>query len=367
MEMERIQRLRKLLQGANADSILVSHPLNVGYLTGFFGGDSWLLVTSEVELLISDARYSEDISRECPKIARVHIRDSSVPLLEATATCIGDLSPARQRCLIEADHLTVRQFQSLQDSCRNVEFELDSAIVAGLRSVKDESEITSIRRAITMAESALRDSMPQWRPQTSEREIATQLFQSIREHGGAGFAFSPIVGVGTRAALPHGVPTDAILGEQQFVLIDWGANEGQYLSDLTRVIPLRPIGEQLKSRYEAVLEAHRAAANILAPGVGLEEVDSAARKVLRSYDLEPYFTHGLGHGFGLEIHESPRMGKKQKGQLEENMVVTIEPGVYFPEWGGIRIEDDYRITEHGAERLSTLPQELESWSMFSSL
>jgi Xaa-Pro aminopeptidase len=356
----RRNQVRKLLRDASAESLLVSSVFNVTYLTGFTGDDSLLLISKDKCVLISDPRYEQQIEEECPGL-ETFIRKPSNSTLLAAAQVAKQCHVSN--LLVEGDTITLAHYESLKNVLPDVQFGTSRGMVESLREIKDAWEISRIQRAITMAERAFISVKNGLTQETSEREIANDLDRAIRMLGGKGSAFATIVGVGPRAALPHGVPQDYKLKEHPFVLIDWGAREGLYLSDLTRVLVTSRIPAKFERIYNAVLDAHLAAANTLKPGVLMSAVDAAARKVLDDCGLGKRFTHGLGHGFGLQIHEATRLAKGQDRPLAENMVLTIEPGVYIPGWGGVRIEDDYLITADGCQRLTSLPRDIESNSI----
>jgi Xaa-Pro aminopeptidase len=225
--------------------------------------------------------------------------------------------------------------------------------------IKDKQELGEIIRSIRMAERAFEVMRASLRPEQTEKQIADEMEHQIRLFGGAGFAFTPIVGVGPRAALPHGRPSQREVAESPFMLVDWGAKAGLYMSDLTRVLATDTISAKLQKVHSTVLAAQEAAIEAIAPGVPLADVDAAARSVIEQAGFGKRFGHGLGHGFGLEIHENPRMSTISKGELQAGMVVTVEPGIYIPGWGGVRLEDDVLVTRDGHEVLSTLPKRLE--------
>jgi Xaa-Pro aminopeptidase len=354
---KRRSQVRKLIRDAGGEALLVTSVHNVTYLTGFTGDDSFLLISRDKCVLISDPRYEQQISEECPGL-ETFIRKPSASTLMAVAD-VSDKCKLRSM-LVEGDTITLGQYESLRACLASVQFGTSRGLVESLREIKDAWEISRIERAIAMAERAFVSVKNGLTLETTERQIADDLDRAIRLLGGKGAAFSTIVGVGPRAALPHGVPQEYRLKEHPFVLIDWGAKEGLYLSDLTRVLVTSRIPAKFERIYDAVLQAHEAAVAMLRPGVLMAEVDNAARKVLDDCGLGKRFTHGLGHGFGLQIHEATRLAKGQNRPLQENMVLTIEPGVYLPGWGGVRIEDDYLITAEGHRRLTTLPRDLHS-------
>jgi len=193
----------------------------------------------------------------------------------------------------------------------------------------------------------------------TEREVAAELEYQARRIGAKGLSFPPIVAVGARAALPHARPTERKLSDSDFTLVDWGANSGLYLSDLTRIWVTGRISPKLRKIYAIVLKAQLAAIEAIRPGRTGEEVDSVARGVIARAGFGKEFGHGLGHGLGLEIHEAPRLAKSQNMKLRAGMIVTVEPGVYIPRWGGVRIEDDVLVTRSGYEVLSDVPKQFE--------
>ncbi len=353
----RRQAVRERLRELQADAFLISSPFNVTYLTGFTGEDSSLLLLEETELLVSDARYQQQLAEECPEI-ELHIRPPSTNLL--TACCEVIKRRRVVRLAVEADHISHANYKLLEDLLGGDCLAAASGWVEQLRMIKDRWELERIERAVVMAERAF-ESLRGWlTPETTEKQVADFLESAIRHLGGKQSAFPVIVGVGPRAALPHGRPGPQRVGEHPLLLIDWGANEGQYLSDLTRVLVTSRIGRKLVRIYQAVLDAHLAAEKLLRPGVTAEAVDQAARAELEKAGLGSYFNHGLGHGFGLQIHEAPRLAARQPLPLEAGMVITIEPGVYQRGWGGVRLEDDYLIVRDGCRRLSSLPRELDA-------
>lgn len=353
----RRQRLRKLLP--DCDALLITNEMNVRYLTGFTGDSTYLIVLqgkADEVLLISDPRYEQQISEQCPGL-NTFIRKPSKLLMDAACEQLERLKPGS--VMIEAGSLSVSQFDRLSE-VKNVRWVKGTAEVEKLRAVKDQAEIAKICRAVEIAQRAFLSLRAQLRARQTEREFAFEMENTIRRLGGEGCSFKPIVAVGPRAALPHAEPGDACIADSSFVLVDWGAMVDGYRSDLTRVLLTSKIPAKISKAYEAVLAAQSAAIAAVRPGVLTSEVDAAARAVLDEYGITKRFNHGLGHGIGLDIHEMPRLGKNGGVPLQEGMVVTIEPGVYYPGVGGIRIEDDILVTAKGAEVLSNLPREMQS-------
>jgi len=353
----RRQKLVRQLSLSHIETFLISHSPNVTYLTGFTGDSTYLLVHRGSFILLSDPRYEEQIEAECEGL-EVVIRTPHTTLLQATAEQISKLKPAFVH--VESHHLPLYGYEMLRGSLAKIEIVGTAGQVEGLREVKDKEEISRIERAIEMAERAFRVVTAGLKGDQTERDIAHGLENEIRRLGGVGCSFKPIVGVGPRAALPHGTPTDEKISKSPFVLIDWGALEGLYISDLTRVLVTSKIPPKFEKVYRLVLEANKAAIESIRPGIPACEVDRAGREVIEKGGYGKHFGHALGHGIGLQVHESPRMGSEQRRPLVAGMVVTVEPGIYIPGWGGIRIEDDVLVTKDGCRVLSTLPKDLES-------
>ncbi|NLF71804.1 MAG: aminopeptidase P family protein [Candidatus Anammoximicrobium sp.] len=353
---DRRDRLLRLVPGTGADGLLVTHPANVTYLTGFTGDSSYLLLTPREQIMISDGRYAQQLTEECPDLD-AEIRRPGLEMLPMVAKVV-DAAKVRNLA-IEAASMTVAFCSELSQQLSGVQFTFTGSLVEGLREIKDREEVAQIREAIELAERAFAVVRAGLRPDHTEKQIAHNLEHQIRCFGGTGCSFTPIVGVGPRGALPHARLSDHRVEESDFVLIDWGARGALYVSDLTRVLVTGRISPKLERVYGVVLKAQRAAIAAIRPRAVLKDVDAVARKVIEEAGLGKYFTHGLGHGIGLEIHEGPRLAPSQDRQLKAGMVVTVEPGVYLPQWGGVRIEDDILVTRTGGEVLSHVAKELD--------
>lgn len=353
----RRQKLVRHLKQNSVSTLLVSHSPNVTYLTGFTGDSTYLLIHQGKFLLLSDPRYEEQIQAECPGVD-CFIRTPDTTLLEATAAQV-----AKAKCSslsVESHYMPLFGYEILKNQLQGCEIHGSVGLVESLREIKDKDEVARIERAIEMAERAFQIVRAGLRAEQSERDVAHSLESEIRALGGIGCSFPPIVGVGARAALPHGTPTDVKIGSDSFVLIDWGAREGEYISDLTRVLVTSKIPPKFEKVYRLVLEANEAAIRAIRPGIPACDVDRAGREVIEKGGFGKHFGHALGHGIGLQVHESPRMGLEQRRPLLPGMVVTVEPGIYIPGWGGVRIEDDVLVTKDGCRVLSTLPKDLDS-------
>lgn len=354
----RREALRRLLAGAEISGLLVTDELNVTYLTGFTGDSSYLLISGERELLITDGRYTQQLSEECPGL-ELAVRKPGTQLPDFAAEVVGKIGMTSVG--IEADEVTVSFYEKLRGALKATPIANTSGIVESLREIKDAEEIAAIREAVAIAETAFAAIRQRIQPGQSEKWLADELEHEIRLADGTCGAFPSIVGVGPRAALPHGRPiAESRVGDFDFVLIDWGARGRLYHSDLTRVLVTGKLSPQLHNVYEVVFAAQAAAIAAIRPGAVMQDVDGAARRVIENAGFGKEFNHSLGHGIGLAVHELPRLAPGQDRKLAAGMVVTVEPGIYLPEWGGVRIEDDVLVTEDGHEILTSVPKQLDA-------
>jgi Xaa-Pro aminopeptidase len=354
----RRNKLLREIKQRDLRGMLVTDEKNVTWLTGFRGDSTWLLISPKQTLLISDSRYSTQIENECPGM-EMHIRDNRVTLVDAVANVVG--KSALGNLGYESDQLTVAAFEKLRESLPTVEFAGLPGVIVDLRAIKDASEIVELRNAVEQAQRGHAVIRASLRPEQTEREIAHNLEHAMRGFGAVGVAFAPIIAVGRQAALPHARPGDRQVSADPILLTDWGAeSSGGYRSDLTRTYFVgRKMTKKFAKIYEAVLNAQLAAISKICPGANCAEIDRTARKVIEESGYGKRFGHGLGHGIGLNIHENPRFSPISKDVLEPGMVVTVEPGIYLPDWGGIRIEDDVLVTKEGCEVLTSTPKSLE--------
>jgi Xaa-Pro aminopeptidase len=367
--------LAKALKADAADAYLISNPVSVTYLTGFSGEGSYLVVTGKNVVLVTDTRFEGQVAEECPGLD-VHVRGHDKTTTEAAAEVLAKTGV--KTVGLEADHATLAFVEGLKGKTKGVTFAPVAGRVEALRASKDPGEVEEIRTAVRAAERAFAMFRATIRETDTEKDMVDALDAFIRRAGGRAASFPPIVAVGDRGALPHAPPTNRVLTDGSKLLVDWGVDIG-YKSDLTRtfVSPF-PTNQARKTKaerrresfeelYAVVCEAQDAAAAAARPGVACKEVDAAARAVIEKAGFGKYFTHGTGHGIGLEIHEAPRIRANSDDVLDVGMVITLEPGIYLPKetdkngrvvdaWGGVRVEDDFLITRDGASRLSTLPR-----------
>jgi Xaa-Pro aminopeptidase len=353
---DRRQKLRRQIRQEGLDGLLVTSFINVTYLTGFTGDDSYLLLTAAQDVVISDQRYTTQLEEECPGLD-LAIRGPGTKMLDFTRKTLEKAK--LNRLGVEADSMTVGTRNALAQALPKVELVPTSGWVEELRIVKDKSEIDRTRRACELARRTFEVVRAKLTPEMTEQQVSNELEYQARQFGAKRMSFETIVAVGPRAALPHARPTARKIGESDFTLIDWGVDEGLYMSDLTRVLATDRISPKLRKLYGVVLKAQLAGIEAVRPDATCEQVDRAARDVIEKAGYGKQFGHGLGHGLGLEIHEAPRLAQGQERALKPGMIVTVEPGIYFPGWGGIRIEDDVLVTRDGHEVLTSVPKELD--------
>jgi Xaa-Pro aminopeptidase len=353
---ERRDKLRRALKKSGADALLVTSFTNVTYLTGFTGDDSYLLLRRDGEVVVSDPRYTTQLGEQCPGVD-LEIRRPGVTMLQAVATVLRDAGVGR--LAIEGDSMTVALRDQIAAKLPNLEIVATTGLVETLRLVKDADEIALLRKAVWQAEKAFAVLRATLRPEQTEKELADELAHQLRLFGAKDCAFPSIVAVGPRAALPHAVAGAKRVEEGELLLVDWGADEGLYKSDLTRVLVMGKISPKLRRVYGVVLDAQAQAIAAVRPGVTGHDVDAVARDFIAKAGFGRYFGHGLGHGLGLDVHEAPRLAAKIATVLKPGMVVTVEPGIYLPGWGGVRIEDDVLVTSHGCEVLTSVPKQLD--------
>ncbi|OGO04880.1 MAG: hypothetical protein A2Y60_05985 [Chloroflexi bacterium RBG_13_54_9] len=349
----RLDKLRQKLAESQLqlDTILISQAENRRYLSGFVGSAGYLLISQERALLATDSRYVEQAQGQAPDFEIVRIEgepDNWFPKLisELGATRLGfegsDLSFAAYRRLTEA--------LGLPDFIGEAQLIPTDGLAESLRAVKEEEELRLISQAIQLTDAAFEHISQRLQPGMTEKEVAWQLEKYMRENGGEGVAFELIVASGPNSAFPHARPTERRLQEGEPIVIDIGAKVNGYCGDLTRSVCLGEPDETFKRVYDIVLGAQLTAIATLEGGMSGEQADRLARRAIEEAGYGEAFGHGLGHGLGLNVHEQPRLGKTSTDILAEGMVTTIEPGIYLPGWGGVRIEDVV-VLEKGRARV----------------
>ena len=355
--LTRLRRLRRAMRSSNLDAFLATDPQDVSYLSGFTGHDSFLLVTRRSAVLITDSRYTEQAQRQCPRLTVVQRKGPMAPAVaeRAKRASIGRIG-------FEPAALSLAAYKHLAKSLGRGVLAPSPGILRRLRICKDTSEISALRRAINVAERAFLDLLTQLNAGMTEREAAARLDFLMKLRGASQPAFTTIIACGANSSMPHAQPGNARIKPNQPILIDFGANVAGYSSDLTRVVFLDSIPQSLRTVYDTVRDAAQAGIRAVKPGVPAKKVDQAARAVIEKAGFGDYFGHGLGHGIGRDVHEAPLISPSSKDVLEEGMVFTIEPGIYLPKRGGIRIENDVLVTKNGYRVLSALPDDA-NWAI----
>jgi Xaa-Pro aminopeptidase len=350
---ERQDALRALLTQEGIEGLLVSHLPNIRYLTGFTGSAALLLLRGDATVLITDFRYAVQAPAEAGSAAVVEIDQKSV--WERLARVLG--SHSLPTLGIEAHALTVRDAERVSGLSRS-RIMPTSDLVERLRAVKSPEEVAAIREAASLAQSALTEVLPRVRVGLSEREIGAMLEEALRRRGSEWHPFPTIVASGPRSALPHARTSARTVGRGEWLLLDFGAQVDGYCADLTRTFVVGRADQRQRTIHELVRTAQGRALEYLRAGMTGREGDALARDVIAARGFGEAFGHSLGHGLGLEVHEAPRIAPTTETPLPAHAVVTVEPGIYLPGWGGVRLEDDVYLGPDGVERLSDGKTEL---------
>ena len=350
----RLKRCEHTLIEQDLDGFVVTHPANLRYLCGYTGSNGLLLFLAGRRVFFTDGRYTQQ-AREEVRGARVVIAKGQ--LLDNAAKLIGKLNSAAVG--FEADCTSVAAADEMRKLVHHkIEWKATTSLIMRQRMVKDVEELRIMSDAVKLGASVYEDALRIICPGVRESEIAGRLQYAAVRAGADGMSFQTIVAGGKRSALPHQRASSQRIPRRGFVVVDSGVILRGYCSDMTRTVHVGSVSGEQRRWYEAVLEAQLAGIAAVAPGKTAGEVDHAARQVLRRAGLERYFTHSTGHGVGLEIHEPPRLAKQQAERLEPGMVITIEPGVYVPGKGGIRIEDMLVVTGSGSQVLTPVIKQL---------
>jgi len=354
MIKRRRSQVQDLLHQHRLDAVLFFHPPNLRYLCGFTGTDGVLVVDGAGSVFLTDSRYT---TQARDQVSADEVREYSVKL-----DGIVDFlkQSTYHRLGFEADTLPFSTVERLRGGvAAKLELVPVGKELQGLRQLKDAGEIAALEQAGRIAAEAFEAVRPMLRPGVAEREIALELEFALRRLGAEDKAFDFIVASGERGALPHGVASDKLLRRGELVTIDFGCRYQGYHSDETVTLSLGPPTERMREVFDIVLQAHDLALEQVRPGLSLRQLDKIAREYIAGRGYADYFGHGLGHGVGLEIHEPPAVSPRAEALLEEGMVITIEPGIYLPGVGGVRIEDMLVVTAEGPQVLTRLPKQLQ--------
>lgn len=349
----RLEVIRERLQEDGIDALLVQSAINRRYLSGFTGSAGALVISPQRAWILVDFRYVEQAKAEAPSFELIHF-DALLPRLGQLFQEAGI-----ERVGFEAAHVSVASLQSLKQEIPNIDWVPTVDWVERARGRKDPVELATMQQAIDLADEAFEHILGYLQPGRTEKEIALELEFYMRRRGAERLAFSTIVASGPNGALPHAVPTERELKRGDLVTLDFGCVVDGYASDLTRTVAIGAVDDRGRELYELVLEAQRTGIQAVRPGRLGKEVDAEARGVIEQAGYGEYFGHGLGHGVGLAVHEEfPRLSTRGEVKLEPGMVCSVEPGVYIPGWGGIRIEDLVVVTSDGCKVLSRSNKEL---------
>jgi len=357
----RLAAIRRASRQARIGALLVSRVEDVRYLSGFTGDDSFLLTGRGWGVLVTDGRYGEQARRECRDV-EVHVRQDS---LIGAAVQLARTHKVR-RLGVQAEDFTLLAAETLASQLKGGKVVPVRDVLGPLRAVKDAAEVAAVRKAVRVAEAAFRRLVARGRKGLigrTERDVAGELDYLMRQAGASGPAFETIVAAGAHGSRPHHSSGRVSIRRGQAVLIDWGAQVDGYCSDLTRVVFTGTIPPKLAEIYRVVLRARAEGIGAARPGVMCKSVDIAAREAVCRAGHGEKFLHGLGHGVGLAVHEAPGLSRTSRTRLRAGMIVTVEPGIYLPGVGGIRIEDDILVTRRGRRILSTLPVGLAAMTL----
>jgi len=349
----RLTKLRETLKTEGLDAILITQPQNRRYLSGFTGSDGVLLISQDQAILATDFRYYEQVERQAPDFRLVKVTARFETLLPELIQQVGAKTVG-----FESAHLTVDQHQKWQEVAEGAvstsEFELapTKGLVERIRAVKDEGELGKIKKAIALSDEALAHIAGFIEPGMTEKEVAWELEVFMRTHGAEKLAFDTIVGSGPNGAMPHATVSERVIQAGEPIVIDMGAMVDGYNSDMTRTICAGRPDDKFKEIYAIVLEAQLTAEQNIRPGMQGKQADGIARQVIEQAGYGENYGHGLGHGVGLAVHEKPGVGRLSEDVLEPGMVFTVEPGIYLPGWGGVRIEDIVIMRDDGVEVLT---------------
>jgi Xaa-Pro aminopeptidase len=353
----RIKRLLLKMQELKLDAMLIGSGANRKYISGFTGSSAMLYISDKKQVIITDFRYMQQVSNQCKAFEAIN--QGELGLLK-TAMKLAEEEGA-QAIGFESGHTYYTTFLEFK-AFEKVEFIPVQNLVEDLRQIKDTEEIEKLRRAESIGDIAFAQIIPfitkGYQKGLTENDIALELERIMRTNGASATSFSSIVAAGLKSALPHAEPDNLTLKEGDFLVMDFGCVYEEYCSDMTRTVVIGEPTDKHKQIYDTVLKAQLEALKAIKPGVQGKEVDKIARDIIKEAGYGEYFGHGLGHSTGLDIHENPRFSPLDATVIQKGMVMTVEPGIYLPDFGGVRIEDLVVITENGVENLTHSPKEL---------
>lgn len=347
MEQARLSRLRALMQERKVEALLVASAHNRRYLSGFTGSSGYLLITADKAYLLTDFRYMTQAPAQAKHFEVVEHQ----PKVTATLKELLNRSGIKELGF-EQQHLSYAAYSAYAADLPDIRLVPTDSLVEELRMIKDEGELAIMREAAELADRTFEHVLTTLKPGITENDVALTIEFFMRRHGASGVSFETIVASGERSALPHGKASDKVLQSGELITFDFGAYYKGYCSDITRTVMLGKPSAKHREIYDIVLEAQLTALEHIRPGITGKEADALARDVIKRHGYGEQFGHSTGHGLGMEVHESPRLSTSGDTVLVPGMTVTVEPGIYLPGFGGVRIEDDIVITSTGLQRLT---------------
>jgi Xaa-Pro aminopeptidase len=352
MVNNRISKARGCLERVGADLLIVSNLSNIRYLSGFTGSEALLILSPSEGWFLTDSRYTSQAADEVTGARVVEFSNR----LDAVAGILKESGAGK--IAFEAGYTSVSVYQELVRRVPGVEFVPADAELSTIRSLKDAAELATLEQVAAIASSAFQEIVGEIRPGALESEVAWALEVAMRRGGAEGKSFDFIVASGVRGALPHGRASDKVIAAGELVTVDFGAFYRGYCSDETVTVCLGVPDSRQSEVYETVRVAQQLAIEAIRPGISFKDVDAKARDYIGSKGFGQYFGHGLGHGIGLDVHEPPTASPRGAGVVEAGMVFTVEPGIYIPGWGGVRIEDSVVVERDGCRRITQVPKQL---------
>ncbi|HZG14916.1 MAG TPA: Xaa-Pro peptidase family protein [Candidatus Bathyarchaeia archaeon] len=349
----RLERLRKALAEQEVDALITENKENRFYISGFTGSTGWAIITKDEAVFVTDFRYIDQATTEAPAFQVV---DNERKALEAIGQQLQKLGV--KRLAIEKNHISVGTFESWKEAFSTVELVPTSGLIENLRIYKDASELDIIKQAVKIADDAFAHVLNFIRPGVREIDVALELEFFMRKQGATGVGFDSIVASGVRGALPHGRASEKVIQAGEMVTLDFGAAYKGYNSDITRTVSVGEPSDKMREIYEIVLRAQLNCVNNIKPGMTGKEGDALTRDIIAAAGYGAAYGHSTGHGLGVEVHEQPNLSAVSHTVLQPGMLVTVEPGIYITDLGGVRIEDDVLITESGCEILTQSTKEL---------
>ncbi|MCC7158474.1 MAG: aminopeptidase P family protein [Ignavibacteria bacterium] len=350
--MTRIESIRKIIDELNLDAVYITHIPNIRYITGFSGSSAYVIITRNKNIFITDFRYKEQ--------SHAQVKDFEIIVKAASAEEVKKVfeSEGLKNIGFESSHITVHQLDDLKVSSKDVVFTPLGERIERLTMIKTSDEIARIQKAADISDLVFNKLLEIIKPGLKEMDVSAEISYWHKKFGASRDSFDPIVASGWRGCLPHGMASDKVIGNGEMVTLDFGCVYDGFCSDITRTISVGNPTEEMKKVYEVVLKSQQLALDAAKAGISSKELDMISRKYIYDSGYEGKFGHGLGHGLGIEVHEIPSVSQRMEMILPENAVVTIEPGIYLENVGGVRIEDDILIQKNGCLIFNKAPKEL---------